>query len=464
MHHLTADRGSIMVLDRAAGELLVVAARGLDERIARTARVPVRECIAGTVLQERRPRCLRGPVPGSRWENGAVTHHATSVIAPIRLHEQPMGTLNLTRFREGEAPAPADLSALGERVEELAAALEGLIGPDDRSGWEEELLRLLALVQDLQCASDTQQTLAAAGESMREIARADACVFALRGPDDRVQLAHAAPLPERVGDLVGSHEVLGLVERTLELGVYQVRDFALSAAGREMGNNGAPGTALCLPIQLDERVDGVAACLALRRREYSPRDIEALTILARQIALSLASARRAEQLERDAFTDSLTGLDNRSYWMRRLGEELARAQRRKAPLCVLFLDIDDFKSYNDRFGHRVGDQVLKLIAGVLRRAIRRNDNAARFGGEEFVVLLPDTDADEALVVAGRIGRDVARCDLGARLDGARNLTVSGGIACFPKDGRTAEALIDAADQAMYAAKRAGKNRMVRAGN
>jgi diguanylate cyclase (GGDEF)-like protein len=164
-----------------------------------------------------------------------------------------------------------------------------------------------------------------------------------------------------------------------------------------------------------------------------------------------------EQLERLSTSDDLTGLHNRRHLTHRLSEELVRSYRHKASFSVLMADVDEFKKYNDAFGHPAGDEVLKKVATILLNSTRAEDCTARYGGEEFAVLLTGTGGDVAQEVAERIR---------ARVEGqqfaGRKITLSIGIAEFPSNGQSAEEVISNADEALYAAKRAGRNRVFRA--
>lgn len=168
--------------------------------------------------------------------------------------------------------------------------------------------------------------------------------------------------------------------------------------------------------------------------------------------------RQNEELERLSTSDALTGLYNRRYLTQRLSEELVRSYRHKGAFSVLMADVDEFKKYNDAFGHPAGDEVLKKVAGILLNSTRSMDCTARYGGEEFAVLLTGTSADVANEVAERI-----RARVEAQEFAGRKITLSIGIAEFPTDGETADEVISSADEALYSAKRSGRNRVVRAG-
>jgi diguanylate cyclase (GGDEF)-like protein len=164
---------------------------------------------------------------------------------------------------------------------------------------------------------------------------------------------------------------------------------------------------------------------------------------------------RNEELERLSASDSLTGLSNRRILTQRLSEELLRSQRQNHSFTVVMLDVDNFKKYNDAHGHPAGDEVLKRVANILRTSTRAGDCTARYGGEEFAVLLSGKGAEAALQLAERIRERVVEEEFPAG-----SITISAGIAEFPQHGHTAEAVISSADEALYEAKRQGRNRVV----
>ena len=195
---------------------------------------------------------------------------------------------------------------------------------------------------------------------------------------------------------------------------------------------------------------------------FAPAARALASSLAAQASIALENARRHRLVERQAATDELTGLPNRRLFMQALTGEVARARRTHEMFSVVLLDLDDFKSVNDVYGHDAGDRALREFADVLRRAMRESDVAARLGGEEFGCLLPATDAEGAGVLAERIRADLA--DRAILLPDGRavSTTVSLGIAVYPQ-AKTAEALLRLADRALYRAKAEGKNRVVASG-
>jgi diguanylate cyclase (GGDEF)-like protein len=160
-----------------------------------------------------------------------------------------------------------------------------------------------------------------------------------------------------------------------------------------------------------------------------------------------------------SITDSLTKLYNSRQFFRQLGYETERAKRYGTPLSLVLLDIDNFKGFNDTYGHLEGDQVLKVLSGVIRRNIRDSDTACRYGGEEFTVLLPETEVENAFIVAERIRKDFEEVTLSPDAGSRVHMTISVGVSSYRADEQAAE-FLKRVDGAMYDAKRMGKNRVI----
>jgi two-component system cell cycle response regulator len=199
---------------------------------------------------------------------------------------------------------------------------------------------------------------------------------------------------------------------------------------------------LTRPVDKNELVARVRT--QLRKKRYSDR-------LRHNVQLSLEMA----------ITDQLTGLHNRRYMSRHLDNLLNNAKRNERPLAFVIMDIDHFKQVNDTYGHDMGDEVLKEFAGRIGANVRGIDLACRYGGEEFVVVMPDTDVNFAYTIAERLRQTVEANPVKiSRAPGTLNVTVSIGIAKMEGPDDTAEALLHRADQALYRAKRSGRNRVV----
>lgn len=210
----------------------------------------------------------------------------------------------------------------------------------------------------------------------------------------------------------------------------------------------------------DEKMLEVATlCLGVFVAFSADRD-PLLVFFAIPLTLVLQRAALVRKLEEDASTDPKTGLLNAPTWHRVGTRELARAEREGEPVSVLIFDLDRFKDVNDTFGHLVGDQAILAMANLLKAELRDYDSVARFGGEEFVALLPKTDADAAFHVAERIRAQVLRIRLETGVEPGPRLSVSVGLACFPEFGGSMDQLLQSADTALYTAKNSGRNRVV----
>lgn len=189
-----------------------------------------------------------------------------------------------------------------------------------------------------------------------------------------------------------------------------------------------------------------------------PQDKEKFSILSQQFLLGIKRAILYQEVQELAITDSLTGIFNRRYYLERFKEELERSKKFNYVFSCLMIDIDYFKDFNDRYGHIVGDAILRELSMAIRENIRQIDLIGRYGGEEFSIILSETDKDVAQLAAGRIREAVQ--DKRIRVyDEELKITVSIGISTYPGDGKDIETLIDRADSALYQAKQTGRNRV-----
>lgn len=224
-----------------------------------------------------------------------------------------------------------------------------------------------------------------------------------------------------------------------------------------------PATTLCVPMMAEGTTLGLLhlacaqplpdAATALAWREHTQR-------VAEQLGLALANLKLRKQLRDQSIRDILTGLHNRRYLEESLPRELARAEREKYLVAVFMLDVDHFKNFNDSYGHEAGDAVLHALGRVLNESVRAGDLACRFGGEELTVALPRVSPEQAREWAARVMQRVRSMEVKA---GGRSLpavTVSIGLAFVPEHGSDPETVIQAADLALYEAKRAGRDRLV----
>lgn len=212
---------------------------------------------------------------------------------------------------------------------------------------------------------------------------------------------------------------------------------------------------LRLPLVFEDNLLGI---LWIWGKDLSKADLPIMSIFAKQVGVSLERARLFQEVQSLAHTDPLTGLQNRRSLFELGRVELARARRMNRPFCCMMLDVDHFKQVNDTYGHPVGDQVLREFADRCKISVREMDLIGRYGGEELIVLLPETDRETAMQVAERLRAAVAATPIKI-LDAEIAVTVSIGVATQDENTNQLETLIARADQAMYIAKHRGRNQV-----
>jgi len=286
-----------------------------------------------------------------------------------------------------------------------------------------------------------------------------------------VLAGHEVPPPRRIGAariLLESSAAIVFLTMLVLLTGYSASPFfflyALVVGGTAL--LAATGATLVLAVET------VAACALVI--VSGPLDSDGWRDIAIRAAINLAAVvllayagmvvagmqrRTKEAAIRLSTVDSLTDLHNRAYLFNAVEREIERTRRYGRAFCLLMLDLDDLKTINDRFGHYEGDLVLRMVADAIRSSLRTIDIAARYGGDEFVALLPETDPAGAYAAAEKIRQVVSQ--IAMEEEGQRvNASVSIGVVTYPEDGETADALMIAADEAMYLSKRLGKNKVV----
>lgn len=267
----------------------------------------------------------------------------------------------------------------------------------------------------------------------------------------RVWSGFSTPPPDRLTTAQG---IVGRVART-GLPAY-VPDVSRDPDFVELGTG--TRSQIAYPIVVEGRIAAILTVETLGGQVLTPEDDDLVAALAEQIGIALRNAALHAEVREQALHDGLTGLLDHTAFQQRLSDEVVRAQRYGRALAVVMVDIDNFKQINDRFGHPVGDHVLRVFAETLRTGLRTEDVAARYGGEEFAVIMPETGADGAARAATRIRDRFAQRPIQVSGEPVP-VTVSFGVAAMPGHGATGPALVKAADDALYEAKRAGKDRV-----
>lgn len=227
---------------------------------------------------------------------------------------------------------------------------------------------------------------------------------------------------------------------------------------RSLGDDEGSRVIISAPLVAKKSMFGLLIAIHHDGALYAPEDVQLLTLLANQTAIALENALLYQQLEKEAITDGLTSVYNYRYLISSLEGEIKRARRFKQTFSFVMLDVDNLKIHNDSHGHLSGSQVLREIAAIIKASCREIDFVSKYGGDEFGVLLPQT----RLSGAGKVTQRIIDAVREHRFEGAQGavITCSAGVSSFPRDGQTAREIIEAADKALYQAKRNGKNSVV----
>jgi diguanylate cyclase (GGDEF)-like protein len=213
------------------------------------------------------------------------------------------------------------------------------------------------------------------------------------------------------------------------------------------------GSIIGIPLVMNGMVVGVMNLVRSQPGEFSLSEIRLLTLLADQAAIAIQNARLHQAVNDQARRDSLTALPNRRALDERLDEAISQSRISNRPFSVIMMDLDGFKAVNDTYGHEIGDDVLRQVAENLIQSLRSTDFLARYGGDEMTLVLPDTDLPQAMHVTNKIQEHLKASSISLPGGNTAQLSVSGGIALFPKHAGTAPSLLRAADEALYKAKK-----------
>ncbi len=217
---------------------------------------------------------------------------------------------------------------------------------------------------------------------------------------------------------------------------------------------------MCIPLVSFGQTLGILALDSAQPDAFRDGDLQSLESVADICATAIQNAHYVERVKQLAYLDGLTGIFNRRFFELRIMEELERARRYNTGMAVIMADIDQFKRLNDEFGHVLGDEVLRQVSSLFHQQLRKIDVVCRYGGEEFGILLTQTNAQHAMHIAEKLRKMVAEWPFPGV---PRPVTVSAGAAAFPEHGTSRDDLVKAADAALYAAKQAGRNRVCLAG-
>ena len=419
------------------------------------------EGFTGWVAQHGEPLLINDANSDPRGQTIAGTDDIdeSMLVVPMRYDGITVGVITLSKLGLDGFVAD-DLRLLAILADHAATAVETARLLTRSQELTRELRRLLDMSGELSESLDPRQVANLMAGHLARAMGVDECAISYWDkPAGRVESLGYYP-QLKLDDLEPYFDVVGFPEtlRVLERGVTTIidaddpgADQAETALLRRDGNR----ILVMLPLVAKGQAIGLVELFSKTEVRWDAQHLELARTMANEAAMALENARLYEDARKRADRDPLTGFFNHRYLHERMGEEVVRSQRGKRPLSVLMLDLDDFKLVNDTFGHLFGDKVLTWAAELIRGTLRLSDVPARYGGDEFAVILPDTDAAEARRAADRILQGFRDQPYIGEQRGPVPIAASIGIATYPGDGRNATELIASADRALYGVKRDG---------
>jgi diguanylate cyclase (GGDEF)-like protein len=419
------------------------------------------EGFTGWVAQHGEPLLINDANRDLRGQTIAGTQEVdeSMLVVPMRYDGMTVGVITLSKLGL-DGFDEVDLRVLTILADQAATAVESarlLTRSQDLAG---ELRRLLDMSGELSESLDPRQVANLMARHLANAMAVDECAISYwdRASGRVESLGYWPPLRE--GEMEPYFMVSGFPEtlRTLERQetvIIDTEDPAADPAEVALLAGDGNRMLVMLPLVAKGQSIGLVELFSRTVVQWPDERLALARTMANEGAMALENARLYEEARKLADRDPLTGFYNHRFLHERLGEEVVRAQRARRPLSVLMLDVDDFKLVNDTFGHLFGDRVLTFAADLIRSTLRASDVGARYGGDEFAVILPDTGADDARRAADRIVEAFRDRPYVGEQRGPVPLAASVGVASFPDDGRTATDLIAAADAALYEVKRAG---------
>ena len=434
------DRSAVFIYDQEAQSLIARQMVDSDEVL------PGEEEIA--LL----PNSLLSRLVHGKREHLIMDEPNCAAYIPLKAFGHIFGILRVENVRRKRRFSEEDIPLLNDFAHELATAMRGL----EMAAAEREQLSLMRALHEISNAIFRSLRL---DEMLKSVAQS--LIQELGFDRTRIYLIN------REGESLESvltldqrgHETLEKEIFPLKRGVHPMVDLIMGKTGDERIEK-YQRTIMYLPLRTrDESMGIMMVDNLLSQQEIPPEQIPILTAIAGQLGMAVKNARLFQGVEELSITDGLTGLYLLRYFKQRLKEEFYRAERTQGQLSLMILDIDHFKRFNDTYGHPVGDTILATVAERVLSNARKVDLTARYGGDEFMILLPDTSADEALLLAERLQQAVSSEPVILPNKNSVHLTVSIGVATYPTHAATIDEFIKRADEALYWVKSHGRNRI-----
>jgi len=455
------EHAALMLYDESSDTLRVAALRGYGgqrDKLLRSV-LSSSEGLSGWAVQSGRAVRVGDVRVDPRYREGLPMARSNMAV-PLVVGRQVAGVINVESERNDAFSQEHEklLTVLGAQAALAILAFNTQQALRSRVGQLEALHRISKLASE---AGALGVTLNQMLEVAQDVVPEAQCAILLLDPEKEVLKLAAGQGYQAAARYLEIPIGRGVTGRCADTRTIQhIRD--LHAPDAEHYIPGIPGARceLALPMVAEGKTVGVLNAESVQPDAFGATEIQTLSLIANQAGAVIRGGQLLEETRRLAITDGLTGLHNRRHFIRQLGENVVRATRYQETIALIMLDLDYFKTVNDRYGHHVGDRVLELLAVALKDSVRDSDRAARLGGEEFALLLLRCDRSLAMAIADRVRDRIRHLNVEGIPDSELNLSASVGIAFFPEDGQDPKQLMKAADDALYSAKRSGRDRVV----
>lgn len=450
------QNGGVMLLDKNKQELYVRAHFGRGGVYAGE-RMPIGQGLTGTAAKLKRPVYAPDVSKDPRYLS-VVKETRSEVAIPLMVRDEVVGVLDFQSDQlDYFKPDMIDLLTLFSTQASLALENARLYSLERRRA--EQLEAINAVAQQTKALLDLDELLTVVCRLLLEwFNNIDHVAVLLCEPEGLRVRAYEGRLTAKVPLGAQLASGIGLASLALTEGRSVVEN-DVTCVERYFPGFVETQSEMCVPLIFFGEKLGVLAVDSAAKDSFQTEDVQPLESVADICAAAIQNANYFERVRQLAYVDGLTGIHNRRYFEMRIVEELERASRFQGRVALIMVDIDHFKRLNDEYGHLLGDEVLRCIAGILKQQLRKVDMVCRYGGEEFAVVVPETTGDNAMVVAEKLRRQV-ECHPFPGVP--RPVTMSCGVADYPLHGVTRDELVAAADGALYQAKQAGRNRVMAA--
>jgi len=420
-----------------------------DEEYSRPSPDGVNNTVARTGVMELIP-----DVQNSHWlKDSGFTWGGSLIVAPLNAHNRAVGVVNVRLTEIGGIPEDK-VRLVNLLANQAALAIDRERDHLQIKNRSNELEVLLHASFELTSTMELDDIKNIVVENAMKLSpeALNAFLFLYDGQGMDFGSVRWRGIQKNVTDFI--HRKNGITATVARSGekviIKDVTQHELYADGKYV-KDGFEGALVGIPLKHGERVVGVLTCAFKTPQNFNTGTINVLQILADQAALAIQNSRLYIKTTAQANTDFLTGLGNRRAFNQRLESEINRAKRYKQKFALLFCDLDEMKMVNDKFGHLIGDKVLQIVAGIFEDNLRESDFVSRWGGDEFVILMPEADRQEALKVGEKLAKNIKTYAFPWHEVDDFKMTISMGVACYPEVD-TKQKLIQVADVFLYKGK------------